>query len=472
MQKRISLKIGLILTLIIQSIFFGGIVSAATSVPEKFIYEARLLNAAGSAPKTTTHTFRFSLWAVSGVAAGDLSGGLIDILAPNYSDWQEVQSVIPNNDGFFSLELGVVTPLPDPNYLRHLYLQVEVKENGQPDTSFEVLDRAPSDPASDRSPIGSVPYAMNADTLDDADIGVNDGDLVVLGVGDVFLTAVIPGGTDQDAFVIDADDSNLVSIGLQFGATLGKILSWENGPGYFNFNDDVNIQGDLTITGTVDGVDISTLASNVNLHLDGGASKHDASEIDVEAIDGHYYSVGDVETAIDDLDEKLFTMGAGASTNQKLIMPSIYEGVSYKADGIDNIGRLFFDSDIVANRNYYVWTSTRPTLQDYDVIVQVPLPIDFTGWNGVAPWTFNYHSTNGANTENKADIYIYDTNGALVTLTGSSSGLASTSWAQTSLGYAGSPTFTAGETFMLVIKMSSQQSEEMHVGEIVLDYQI
>jgi len=472
MQRKISLKIGLILILIIQSIFFVGIVDAANSVPEKFIYEARLLNAAGSAPKTTSHTFRFSLWAVSAVNGGDLSGGTINVLAPNYSNWQEVQTVTPNNDGFFSLELGAITPLPDPNYLRHLYLQVEVKENGQPDTSYEVLDRAPSDPSSDRSPIGSVPYAMNADTLDDADIGLGNGDLVVLGGGDVFPTSVIPGGTDQDTFVIDSDDSNLVSTGLQFGSALGKVLSWENVLGYFNFNDDVNIQGDLTITGTVDGVDVSALATNVNSHLDGGPSKHDATEIDVEAVDGHYYSAGDLETAIDNIDEQLFTLGAGASTNQKLIMPSIYEGVSYKADGSNNIGRLFFDSDISVSRNYYVWKSTRGSLQDYDVIVQVPLPVDFTGWNTATPWTFNYHSTNAANTENKADIYIYDTNGVPVTLTGSSSGLASTSWAQTSLGYSGTPTFTAGDTFMIVIKMSSRNNDEMHIGEIVLDYQI
>lgn len=38
----------------------------------------------------------------------------------------------------------------------------------------------------------------------------------------------------------------------------------------------------ITNVGTVDGVDVSTLNTTVSGHLDGGANKHDASEIDVE----------------------------------------------------------------------------------------------------------------------------------------------------------------------------------------------
>lgn len=442
---------------------------AVKTVPERKIYEGRLLNSSGTGPLAGSHDFRFSFWSVSPVAPGDVVGGVINTSAATYSGWQEVQSVIPNSNGFFSFELGTVSPLPKIDFTKHLYLQVEIKKSSDPISSYEVLDRAPSDPTSDRAAIGTVPYAMNADYIDNAELGNSAGNIVVLDTGDVWPVSTVPGGTDQDGFVLDSDDDASGSIGLQFGNALGKILSWDLLNGYFDFNDDVNIQGDLTLTGTVDGVDVSVLSSSVNLHLDGGANKHDASEIDVEAIDGHYYSAGDLETAIDDIDAQLFSLSA-ASANLKKIIPSLFDGVSYKPDGTNNVGRLFIDSDIASKRNFYVWRSTPPTLQDYDIILQVPIPTNYAGWDGVTPWEFTYRSDSANATDNKADIYIYDSSGAPVTLTGTSSNLASTTWSSTSIGYSGTPTFTAGETFMIVIRVHSRNSNEMHLGEISLHF--
>jgi len=467
-KRRLKIVTAFLMSIIMVS-SFTPLAYAATTVPQKMIYEGRLLDSAGSVPLIGLYDFRFSFWLASPVGAGDIAGGVINTLSATYSGWQEVQTVVPNTDGFFSFELGAVSPIPQIDSTKHLYLQVEVKASGAPDTAYEVLDRAPSDPTSDRSPIGSVPYAMNSDYIDNAEVGTSAGDIVTLGVGDVWPISTVPGATNSDNFVLDNDNNAVGLIGLQFGNTLNKVLSWDMLNGYFNFNDNVNINGDLTISGTVDGVDVSALASAVNLHLDGGASKHDASEIDVEATDGHYYSAGDLETAIDTIDEQLSSLSSGSS-NLKKIIPSLYDGVSYKADGTNNIGRLFVDSDISNKKNYYVWKSTKNTLQDYDVIVQVPLPTNFSGWNGATPWNFTYRSSSANTNENKADIYIYDSSGAAVTLTGTNTNLANTVWSSTSIGYSGSPTFTAGTTFMIVIRMHSRNSNEMHIGEISLDF--
>jgi len=469
MEKGKLKIVSTVLIALIIAVNFAASAYAVTTVPQKMIYEGRLLNNTGSAPLTGSHDFRFSFWSVSPVGVGDIAGGVINNLSPTYSGWQEVQTVVPNADGFFSFELGTVSPVPQIDSTKHLYLQVEIKKTADPITSYEVLDRAPSDPASDRSPIGSVPYAMNADYIDNAEIGTSSGDIVVLQAGDVWPISTVPGGTNSDNFILDDNDDAVGLIGLQFGNSLSKILSWDMLGGYFNFNDNVNIQGDLTISGTVDGVDVSSLASTINLHLDGGSSKHDASEIDVELADGHYYSAGDVETAIDDIDEQLFSLSA-ATSNLKKIIPSLYDGVSYKPDGTNNVGRLFIDSDIVNGRNFYVWKSTPNALQDYDVIVQVPLPTNFTGWNGATPWEFTYKSDSASSLDNKADIYIYDSTGSAVTLTGTSTDLAGTSWSSTSIGYGGAPTFTAGETFMIVIRLHSRNGNEMDIGEISLNF--
>ncbi len=467
MQKKRLIKIAAVLFCLLINI---SAVSAVSLAPQRMIYEARLLDSAGTSPLTSSHTFRFSFWSQSPVNVGDIAAGSINTGAPNYSGWQEVQTALPTTKGFVTFELGTVTPLPqiDPAY--HLYIQVEIKKTGDPDTSYEVLDRAPGNPLVDRAPIGSVPYALNADTLDNADIGFNDGDIALLGTGGIFPLQTIPGGTNEDVFILDNDNTSITSIDLQFGNTLGKILSWDLVNGYFNFNDNVNIEGDLTLTGTVDGVDVGDLGTTVDGHLDGGASKHDASEIDIEATDGNYYSAGDLETAIDDIDQAIAGITTGP-VNRSIILNSQFEGASYIADGSNNIGRLYLDNDNTAKENYYEWTSSQSTLQDYDIVLQVGLPKTFTAWETVNPWQFNYRSSSADTNDTKLDIFVYDTNGNPVTLTGSSSNLASTAWAQTSLNFSGTPIFAAGESFIIVIKVHAKDNETANLGEIKLNYQ-
>lgn len=424
-MEKIKKITSLVLFIVLLSSF--SLVSAATSVPEKLIYEARLLDSTTNNPLTTGHTFRFSFWLASPVNVGDIVAGAIDPFALNYGGWEEVQTVTPNDLGFISFELGTVSPLPEIDYTEHLYLQVEIKAAGDPDTAYEVLDRDPANPLIDRAPVGSVPYALNADMIDNSDIGTNEGDIVLLGLGGVFSTSVIPSGTDEDNFIIDNDNSSVTSIGLQFGNTLGKLLTFDIASGYFNFNDDVNIEGDLTITGTVDGYDVSDLGDAVNDILDG--------------------------------------------EDRAKVLNSQFDGSSYVGDGTDNIGRLYLDNDNTANENYYEWTSSQGTLQDYDIVLQVTVPKTFVQWEAINPWTFNYRSSSADSSVTKADIFVYDTTGTLVTLVGSSTDLVSTSWSQTGLGFAGVPTFNPGDSFIIIIRLYAKDNETMNIGEIQLNYQ-
>lgn len=63
-----------------------------------------------------------------------------------------------------------------------------------------------------------------------------------------------------------------------------------------------------SVTGVVDAQSAATLAG----HLNGGSSKHDADEIDVEA-SGTYYSAGDLEQALADLDSGISSAASSAS---------------------------------------------------------------------------------------------------------------------------------------------------------------
>ena len=71
----------------------------------------------------------------------------------------------------------------------------------------------------------------------------------------------------KEEFTIDADDSASGSLTLRFGTTLSKELTYDQSNGWFNFNDDVRIEGSLTVTGLINGIDIATLGDSVDTHL-------------------------------------------------------------------------------------------------------------------------------------------------------------------------------------------------------------
>jgi hypothetical protein len=68
---------------------------------------------------------------------------------------------------------------------------------------------------------------------------------------------------------------------------------------------------DKTITMPDADVDLG----NLNLHLDGTANKHDASEIDVEAIDGKNHTATDLESVIGQLDDAIGDFTAATYNN-------------------------------------------------------------------------------------------------------------------------------------------------------------
>jgi len=74
---------------------------------------------------------------------------------------------------------------------------------------------------------------------------------------------------------------------------------------------DAYLQGNLVVAGNVDGRDVSTDGAALDAHLNGGANKHDASEIDVE---GTYVNIAgtptDLETTVSAINSSLGTLSA------------------------------------------------------------------------------------------------------------------------------------------------------------------
>lgn len=426
MSRMAKILLGVLILMAL--VFFTLInVMAATTTPNIVPYEGVLKDAGGTAI-STAHDFRFSFWSDSDFTVGvDRDGaGAIPGGAPGNSGFSEEHTVTPDASGFFQMDIGSVGgTIPDFIFTTHLYIQVEIKVNGAADTAYETLDIDGVDNATDRQAIGTLPYAHNSDFIDNRELGESSGDIALLGAGDVFPTKFIPGGTDVDNFIIDADDDAPGNIQLSFGALLNnQILEWDPdgvaaADGWFNFTDDVNIGGDLTITGTVNGVTIGP--KNVGYQF--------APE---------------------------------------------YPNTTLHGDGTSNRGKMevfFIDTDGAAapdNFNYYRWTTRQTSIQDMDLVARFRLPDDFSSFQAI-PLVLRYRTSDNNLANNRLDISVEDSTGTVVPgMLGNTALVSGGAFTTTNITFGGG-TFTAGQEITLIIKMSTLDTTFADLSDVTFN---
>jgi hypothetical protein len=188
-------------------------------------------------------------------------------------------------------------------------------------------------------------------------------------------------------------------------------------------------------------------------------------------VDKSYIPVAKVTTqagsVIDVADRRVLMSDDREQTILHTLHPA-FPGGSFKGDGSNNVGQLSQSVDDTAQRSYYVWTSTRPTLNDYDVTVIYTIPETFTHWDG--DLTFLYKSTTSDSSQNKLDIQVFDTSGSQVTLSGASTNLVGTGWSNQHIEFTGTPTWTPGQNFLVRMKLSSKDNNAMYLGDMQLRY--
>lgn len=255
-------------------LFLAGFVQSAgaASTPDAFIYQGRLLSSTGAAI-TTARTFRFSIWKSADWVSGDTTGaGAVNTSATNYGGWWEYQTITPNSNGVFSVELGSGSALPTVNFAEHKYLQVEVKVQGAADTSYELIDPTQDSgtDARDRMTMASLPYSKNSDALSNRILGSSSGNILYLGPNGVLtLTGglVVGNGKAITASGAIRSQTGIVlnfkneakDVVLTFGnSVLPETLRFLSAEHRFEFSDDVHITNNLSASGslTVDGTTI------------------------------------------------------------------------------------------------------------------------------------------------------------------------------------------------------------------------
>lgn len=147
---------------------FGALSQAEAAVANTIAFQGRLLSSPTSPAANQNFDVRFSFWADADFNDGvdrDGAGALVG------AAWQEVVSMTTDSQGFFILDVGSVTALPEFDAASHRFLQAEVKASGAADTTYFVLDNKAADANVDRKSLVNSAYAQNALRLDGKSLG-------------------------------------------------------------------------------------------------------------------------------------------------------------------------------------------------------------------------------------------------------------------------------------------------------------
>src|SRR5690606_24104025 len=75
----------------------------------------------------------------------------------------------------------------------------------------------------------------------------------------------------------------------------------------------------------------------------------------------------------------------GSGNTTRVTLSPEYPGGTLYADGSNNNGTMLADYDSTDRRNYYSWSSSQGSLQDYDIVISTTIPSDYvgnlSGWN-------------------------------------------------------------------------------------------
>jgi hypothetical protein len=275
-------------------------------------------------------------------------------------------------------------------------------------------------------------------------------------------------GTNADADTITIGDS---TDGLTIASTAFNV----NSSGAVSGITTLSSSGDWTWTATTPSL---TINSGETLSITDGT---DSFVINTAS---SLFSFSDGSNGFSfDVDSGPVYTGNARPARRQTLSPE-YPGATLTGDGGSNSGTMTTDfcengasSDIpntntgVCNtsgdiHNYYSWTTSQGSAQDYDIWVRWRIPDNFAAWssNPIQVYAKRTDSTNNAVT-----VYVYDTAGAIENSGGTQ--VAGTNWTLTAVESSFAGTYTAGSYMTIRIVMTADTGgDSVQVGEINLNY--
>jgi hypothetical protein len=413
------LWIGLFLTVISTVLFFVPQTSAIQTVPYKMNYQGRLTNARGTALADGLYNMKFRIYDTA-------SGGTLQ-----WSEVREVGSRVQVTNGQFAVQLGDVTALPAGIFTnQNLYFEVELPSPASATCSTSSCASYTEGPMTPRGKIASSAYAVNADQIDGIDgssLARNDAANAFSADNSFDGTVTVGAANSATKFVVK-DNSNAALLTADTSSTIVKI----------------GTSGSATLA----NVRLLTTDAEFNGTVRIGSA---ANGVDISGVNG------------------ILLSGTARRVNSIQLMPEYANAVLDAGSGGSNTGSMTSKLDLSTRRNYYKWTTTQATPQSYDVVVQVPIPSDFSAWANTTPITIDTYTSNI--TTGTITIQAIDTAGTIVGGMNFSSitPTAATAWQSRSPGTI-SGTFTPGGSMLLRIRMASPTNGDIRLSTIKMDY--
>ncbi len=346
---------------------------------------------------------------------------------------------------------------------------------------------------------------------------VTDGQSVTASIEALDVAIDSTTGTTSNAFVLDSDDTG-GNVTLQFGTALNEQVYWDNAGSTFVMTDDVNVQGNADIdgtltvgsgnitltdaTGNIDGdviqddtIDDDSIDFGMGVDQVGGddiivtdtfdnSNNTDVQNVldDVDAAVGvrtytedNYVTDGEsVASSIDSLDQQVAdNTGALAGNFMKSIDISMND-LTIDADGTNNLADVYTDIDTVNNQEYYIVKTQQAALQDVDLKFKIRLPQDFKDFTNSNDISFFYRNTGSDNSDSALDILVEDDEGDDAFTAADGQGLFSAAWTEYTDEFDGAgfdP--AAGEYLYITVKgytSNDSGQQNPYAGAIVINY--
>lgn len=405
--------------------------SAAQTIPYKMNFQGRLTDTTGQPVANGSYNMKFRIFDAS-------SGG-----SEQWSETRETTNRVVVTNGLFSTQLGDVTPLPVSIFTtQNLYFEIELPTPATATCSTASCASFTEGAMTPRSKLGSSPYAFNADTID----GIDGASLAQQGAANTFTAANI--------------FNNTVTIGSSNSTT--KFVVQDNGATALLTADTSNtvVKVGTTAAGTLANVRLLSTDAEFTGTVRVGTS---TNGIDMSGANGFVLS------------------GTARPTRTVTLVPE-YPGAVLTPDGASNTGTMtsdFCSHSALLNinstacgssgdeHNYYAWTTTQGSAQDYDIYVRYRMPADYdTGsMANMRIWGWGTTSANEI-----VSLALYKGSGtACSTITNAITG--NTTWNEaTSASPLGACSIAAGDLVTFKVKLTAGTNNTARAGEIRFEY--
>jgi len=315
-------------------------------------------------------------------------------------------------NGIFSVQLGDVTTLPASLFNQaDLYFEVELPTPATATSSSPSWTEGAMSP---RNKLATTAYAYNSDTLD----GIDSEAFAQLSAANTFTAA----NTYSNAVTINGSNGTKLLVQTSTNADLFKVDTAAN---------------TVTLGTATNGAVVSASGFQLN--------------------------------------------GTARNTKTVTLVPE-YAGATFTGDGTNNTGSLssdFCSSTALLNvnaaacnaasdeHNYYAWTTTQGTAQNYDIYVRYRIPSDYSTGSMANLKFWAWGSTSASEI---ASLGLYKNSGTACSSI-SNAVTANTTWAESTIASPlGACSIVAGDYITLKIKLTAGTNKIVRAGEINFTY--